>query len=392
MAVRKDTWILIAVLAIGVPAAVITAIVSFNTIASAPIHSDAGRVPSVTRSTPDPQWSEAVEQARQTIRAAIVEQNLPGVSVAVGTAGQVVWAEGFGFANVTDHTPVSPEMAFRIGHASKPITSAAVGLLLERGRLDLDAPIQKYVPTFPAKAWPVTLRHLMAHTAGVRHYRDTEWGDRPAEHCDRASLGLKTFQDDPLLFEPGSEYRYSTYGWVLVSAAVEAVSNETFFEFVRREISAPIGMTNTGPDSVEARPDRATPYYQPFKGLTVVDNDYSCFAGAGGLTSTPSDLVRFGVAIGGGKILRSETVKMLQTPQVLTSGKETDYGLGWMLETIPVAGVPTRMAGHGARTVLGGTTSLLTFPGRGLVVTVMTNKAFADTKSVALAIAQRFAK
>ena len=394
MSIRKETWFTIAVLAIGLPAAVIAAIVALDSITSPPLHTSAEDAPSVTRSAPAPAWAEAVDQARRIARAALIEQNVPGLSVAVGVGSEIVWAEGFGWANLKDRVPVAPEMGFRIGHASKPITSAAVGLLLEQHRIDLDEPIQKYVPAFPEKEWPVTLRQLMSHTAGIRHYRDTEWGDRPAGHCDRAAEGLKIFANDPLRFEPGSEYRYSTYGWVLVSAAVEAVANEPFFDFVRREITAPLGMTATGPDSTGPRSDRATPYHKPFTGLQPVDDfDFSCFAGAGGFVSTPSDLARFAIALRTGKLLQPSTVKMLQTPQVLaSSGKETDYGLGWMIETIPLAGTPTLMAGHGARPVRGGSTSLLTFPERGLVVTVMTNRAFADTKSIALAIAQRFGR
>ena len=119
--------------------------------------------------------------------------------------------------------------------------------------------------------------------------------------------------------------------------------------------------------------------------------DYSCFAGAGAFLSTPSDLVRFGMALNAGTLLRPDTVRMLQTPQLLASGKETDYGLGWMLETYQLAGVPTRMASHASRSLVGGSTSFMTFPERGLVVAITSNTSYADTKSIALQIAQAFA-
>ena len=101
--------------------------------------------------------------------------------------------------------PVAPGLRFRIGHASKALTSAAVGLLREKGRLHLDDEIQTYVPAFPRKPWPVTLRQLMGHVAGVRHYRGEE-ADIPSGHCERASEGLQSFADDPLLFEPETQY------------------------------------------------------------------------------------------------------------------------------------------------------------------------------------------
>ena len=135
---------------------------------------------------------------------------------------------------------------------SKALTSAAVGLLREQGRLHLDDEIQTYVPAFPKKQWPVTLRQLMGHVAGVRHYRDDEWGDKPSVHCERASEGVQSFANDPLLFQPETQYRYSTYGWVLVSAAVEAAANEPFFTFMRTQIFEPLGMADTTSDSATA--------------------------------------------------------------------------------------------------------------------------------------------
>jgi len=204
---------------------------------------------------------------------------------------------------------------------------------------------------------------------------------------------------DPLLFEPGTQYRYSTYGWVLVSAAVEAAADEPFFTFMRTQIFTPLGMTDTTPDSAtEPIPDRATIYFPRFSG----DNhfgpgvaktvDYSCFAGAGAFLSTPADLVRFGMAIGSGTLLQPATVAMLQTPQQLASGKDTDYGLGWMLETVDLASTPTRLASHASRSLLGASTSFMTFPERGIVVAVMSNTSYADTRSIALRIAQAFAE
>ena len=366
-------------------------------VTATPLHPNPQDVPSVTQSAPLPKWAGAVEQGRQLARAGLVEQNLPGLSVAVGVGGDIVWAEGFGWANLENRVPVAPGMRFRIGHASKALTSAAVGLLLEKGRLHLDDEIQTYVPAFPRKQWPVTLRQLMGHVAGVRHYRGEE-ADMPSAHCERASEGLQSFADDPLLFEPETQYRYSTYGWVLVSAAVEAAANEPFFTFMRTQIFTPLGMADTTSDSAtEPIPDRATFYFPRFSGDNVRARswrrtvDYSCFAGAGAFLSTPSDLVRFGMALSSGKLLQPATVSMLQTPQQLASGKDTDYGLGWMLETVPLAGEPTRLASHASRTCVGASTSFLTFPERGLVVAVTANISFADTRSIALKIAQAFA-
>ena len=394
---RISIWLVLIILAAGVVLTVILGVWGYAH-AVPPLYPDPQKVPSAAEVSPPPAWVGAVEQARQIARAGISGQNLPGLSIAVGVRGEIAWAEGFGWADIEKRVPVSPGLRFRIGHVSNALTSAAVGLLREQGRLHLDYEIQKYVPAFPKKPWPITLRQLMGHVAGVRHYRGEE-ADVPSGHCETASEGLPSFADDPLLFEPETQYHYSTYGWVLLSAAVEAAAGEPFFTFMRTHIFRPLGMTDTTPDSAtEPIPNRATFYFPRFSGDNHFGHevartvDYSCFAGAGAFLSTPVDLVRFGMAMSSGKLLHSDTVRLFQTPQWLGSGKETDYGLGWMIETVPLAGESTRMAGHASRSLLGASTSFLTFPERGLVVAVTSNTSYADLRSIALGIAQAFAE
>jgi serine beta-lactamase-like protein LACTB, mitochondrial len=397
MSSRKEAWLS----AIGVVVAVLFAaglwLYSFLNSLTTTLYRDPQDVPSATQSTPLPEWAGAAEQARQIARASVVEHNLPGLSVAVGVGRDLVWAEGFGWADIEKRIPVTPDSRFRLGHASIPLTSAAVGLLLEKDRLRFGDGIQKYVPTFPHKRWPITLRQLMAHTAGVRHYRD-EADYMPTAHCERASEGLQSFANDPLLFEPETQYQYSTFGWILVSAAVEAAAGEPFFAYMHNKIFMPLGMSGTTADSgSEPVPNRATFYYPRFSGdpafgpklATAVD--YSCFAGAGGFLSTPSDLVRFGVALNTGKLLDPATVRKLQRRQLLTSGAETDYGLGWMLENVTLTGEPTPVAGHASRTPLGGSTTFMMVPERDLVVAMTSNISDVSTKYIAIRIADVFA-
>ena len=372
-------------------------IYTFVIAVSTKLHPNPKDVPSVTLAAPSPKWTAAVDQGRQIARAGLVGQNLPGLSVAVGVGGDIVWAEGFGWANMENRVPVAPGMRFRIGHASKSLTSAAVGVLLEKGKLHLEDEIQTYVPEFPRKQWPVTLRQLMGHVAGIRHYTsDAEYG--PSMHCERAADGLRIFADDPLRFEPDTQYGYSTYGWVLVSAAVEAAAKEPLSTFMAAQVFKPLGMTaTTFETSADPMADRVTFYQRQFTGdagegvVPATTVDYSCFAGAAAILSTPSDLVRFGMGINGGKLLQPDTVKKLQTPQMLNSGEETEYGLGWMVEEVTLAGEPIRMVHHASRSLNGGTTSFMTFPARKMVVAVTANIANAITRDIALAIAQAFA-
>ena len=390
---RIQTLLVLIVVAVGLLITAILGLFAYISATATPLHPDAQSVPSVARSAPSPQWAEAVERARKVMREGLVEQNLPGLSVAVGVGGDIVWAEGFGWADLENRMPIAPDTRFRIGTASVALTSAAVGLLLEKGQLKLDEKIQTYVPEFPEKQWPVTVRQLMGHVAGVRN----DAGDEGplGEHCERTVEGLQLFRDRTLLFEPGTRYRFSSFGWILLSAAVEAAADEPFLTFMRRQVFAPLGMDDTRADSAtEPPPSRAISYFPRFAadpryGLHLTRQiDYSCYAGSSVFLSTPSDLVRFGMAINSGKLLQPATVQLLQAPQRLTSGQETGYGLGWDLETVTLAGAPMHWVGHDGTSMGGMVASFITFPERGLVVSVMSNIAYADAEALAVKVAQ----
>ena len=395
---RTETWLLLIAVGVALIPVALAGLWGYMTVSARPLHPDPRDVRSVTHSAPPPSWAGAVEQGRRIVRAGLAEQNLPGPSVAVGVDGDVVWAEGFGWGDLENRVPIAPDLKFRIGTASTALTSAAVGLLLEEGRLQLDEVIQTYVPEFPQKQWPVTLRHLMGHLAGVRNDGGDE-GPLLSMRCERPVDALAPFADRPLLFEPGTEYRFSSYGWILVSAAVEAAANEPFLTFMRKRIFEPLGMRDTMADSAaKPIPNRATPYFPRFAadpryGLHLMRPiDYSCYAGSSVFLSTPSDLVRFGMAINRGRLLQPATVQLLQTSQRLASEQETGYGLGWDIETVALAGRQTRWVGHDGTSLGGTVASLMTFPEQGIVVSVTSNISYADTPAVALKIAQAFAE
>lgn len=365
--------ILVWTAAVVVAAMVVLGIAVFMTLDRVPVHPEGSSVPSRMLAAPAARHEKAVAEARRLAIALVREENLPGLSIAVGVGGKVVWAEGFGYADIQQHAPVTPQTRFRIGTASKPLTAAAVGLLHQRGRLDLDAPVQQYVPAFPPKQWPVTTRQLMGHVAGLRHHRG-ERESRPNRHCTTTAQGLQLFAADPLLFRPGTAFSYSTYGWIVVSNAVESAAGVPFYDFMQREVFAPLGMRDTVPDGPGV-PNRAFFYSPAMRGNTRLGLeparlvDSSCFAGAGAFLSTPADLVRFGLAMLNGTLLEPKTVALLQTPLQLESGKSTGYGLGWSVEDAKV--------GHGG-SATGGTASLLTFPEQGIVVAVTSNVSFAE--------------
>lgn len=389
---KLSNWLVVLAGAVFLLVTIITGVIGYTALTAVPIHADAGGVPSAP-TVASPRWAEAIAQAGQHVRASVVAQNLPGLSVAVGVDGEIVWAEGFGWADIDQKVPVTPGTRFKIGTASTALSSAAVGLMLQDGRLDLSDRIQKYVPAYPEKEWPVTLRQVMGHVAGLRSDGGDE-GPFRSTHCDRTVDGLGLFANGSLRFEPGTAYRFSSYGWILVSAAVESAAGEPFFSVMRRRVFDPLGMKDTMPDAetVSERamtyfPRMGDPRYSPDGGPRVTD--YSCYAGGAALLSTPSDLVRFGMGIDGGRLLEPATVELLQTPLKLSSGVSTGYGLGWDVRTVELSGRPIRQAGHTGDWMGGPVSSLMTFPD-GLVVAVTSNIAYADAPGIGLEIAQAF--
>lgn len=312
----------------------------------------------------------AIEAGRDIIRRTMEEHSIPGMSVAVGVDGDIVWSEGFGFADLEQRTPATTLTRFRIGSVSKPVTAAAIGKLYQESRLDLDAPIQQYVPDFPEKRWPITTRQLGGHLAGIRHYEGDEMlNDHRYETVEE---GLTIFADDPLLHQPDSAYEYSSYGWNLISAVIEGASGDEFLPYMRREVFLPLGLRSIvaeHTDSIIAH--RASFYELSDEGEVLnapyVDNSYK-WAG-GGFISNTEDLIGFAYGMLDGSLLEPSTVHVLFSPQSTTSGDATNYGIGWR-SGVDDAG--RRWIGHTGGSV-GGRAVLTIYPDQNIVVAALAN-------------------
>lgn len=319
---------------------------------------------------PPPPYETAAEQSRTLLDTLMERERIPGLTAAVLVDGDVVWAEGFGYADVEHKTPVTPLTKMRIGSVSKPLTSVALGVLVEEGRLDLDAPVQRYVPSFPEKRYEVTTRQAAGHIAGIRHYRDDEFYNRT--HYDSVEEGLEIFEQDSLLFEPGTQYEYSSYGWNLVSAVIEGAADEPFLRYMRRAVIEPMTLRHTVAGHTDSLIAHRTRFYSRNDEGTLlngpyVDNSYK-WAG-GGYLSTATDLVRFGDAMLRREVLAPETVELLFTPLETTEGESTDYGLGWQVGTDDQ---DRRTVGHSGGSV-GGSTQFVLYPNEHVVVALISN-------------------
>ena len=286
----------------------------------------------------------AEKDVEAEVSAHIAKQRIPGLSIAIAQDGRVVWSKGFGLADVENDVPVVPATVFRIASSTKPITAVAVMQLVERGQLDLDAPIQRYVPSFPAKPWRITPYQLLAHLGGIRNYRSDDFGGEPDNARPYKTLveALDVFKDDPLDAEPGTRYGYTTFGYTLLGTAVEGASGATFVEYLRENVFKRAGMVQTRTDSpYDLIPHRARGYTRlgvrekfvgrppsgPLRNSDFMDSSYKI--PGGGLVSTAEDMVRFAIAVEEGALVKPETLARMTTRQRTRSGEETPYGLGW---------------------------------------------------------------
>ena len=201
----------------------------------------------------------ALAKVDQIVGDVMRRQQIPAMTVAIGMGDRIVYSKGSGTADLENAVPATTDSLIRTGSISKPISAAAAMTLVEAGKLDLDAPVQKYCAPFPVKPFPITTRELLSHTAGIRHYKGDEISS--TRHYKGMSDGFAIFANDPLLFEPGSAYSYSTYGYTVVGCAIEGASGEKFADYVAEHVLKPAGMTHTFVDDVfEIVPHRARGY------------------------------------------------------------------------------------------------------------------------------------
>jgi CubicO group peptidase (beta-lactamase class C family) len=277
-------------------------------------------------------WTAEKEAAlKKLVTSEMDKERIPGLSIAIVGENREMWSEGFGFADLEHRVPATPRTVYRIASVSKPITATAAMQLQEQRKLDLDAPVQRYVPQFPVKQWPITPRHLLEHTSGIRHYRPDEDVNR---HAYRGlSEALEPFKHDPLLFEPGTNFRYTSYGFLLLGAVIEGAASMAYADCVRANLLQPCGMNSTRPDDwAPVVHDRARGYRLDSAGqlLNSAWVDQSNKLPGGGWLSTVEDLARFALAIQAGTLLRPTTRAQMWTRVKTTDGREMDYSKGWM--------------------------------------------------------------
>jgi CubicO group peptidase (beta-lactamase class C family)/tetratricopeptide (TPR) repeat protein len=321
-------------------------------------------------------YADKIRAFEEYVRASMPKDHIPGMTVGFAW-GDYTWVEGFGYADLENRTPAKAESAYRLASITKSLTGEAIVQLAERGKLDLDAEIQKYVPDYPAQKWPVTVRNLLTHTAGGQ----TGSGLGP-EHVTTKEV-VARISKYPIQYETGTRFDYQTSGYNLLGAAIENVSGQTFDAYMRENLLLPAGMKDTRMDDVRGLvPNRVRGY--DFDGNEIVNApflDVSSRFGGGGLTGTVPDLLRWPTAAFAGKILSPKWIDEMLRPFTSKSGRftglgdgDTFYTLGWMVQ--PVNG---SFAAFAAGSQKGTEAMVYYFPERHLTIAVATNLQFAPT-------------
>lgn len=322
-----------------------------------------------------PGYRDAIRADSGMLRRLKEGLRAPGLSLTVAAGGKIVWSVSCGYADLKSRRPVTAHTRFRIGSVSKALTATALAEYAERGLVNLDAPVNRYVD-FPSHGGAITLRRLAGHLAGIRHYESrAEAVNR--RHFVSVGATLSLFADDSLVAEPGTRFSYSSYGYDVIGAALERVSGLDFASLMREAVLAPAHMSET---TLATAPRSAQSTFYELKdsgGVRVAPPiDLSDRLPAGGFLSTPDDLARFGVALTDGTLVRKETAALMFRSQRTTAGEKTGYGLGFEVHPSPFG---LFVGDTGA--VAGGTAALAIHVRTGTVLALTTNLGYATAVS-----------
>jgi CubicO group peptidase (beta-lactamase class C family) len=310
----------------------------------------------------------------------------PGCAVGVAVGGMPVLSRAYGMADIEQEQPASPETVFEAGSVSKQFTAAAVLLLAQQGKLSLDDPVRKYVPELPDYGRPITIRHALTHTSGLRDWGSVVaaagWPRTSRVHTHAHVLDVASRQR-ALNFQPGSQFSYCNTGYNLAAILVSRVSGMPFAEFTRREIFEPLGMTRTTwrDDYTRIVKGRATAY-APVPGGWRIDMPFENVHGNGGLPTTVGDLLKWNENFVHAKVGGPAFVAAQQQQMRLNDGSEIEYAAG--LYVTEFRGV--REVSHSGSTA-GYRAFLARYPEQGLSVAALCNAADANATRLAQQIA-----
>ncbi|MBT8146366.1 MAG: beta-lactamase family protein [Gammaproteobacteria bacterium] len=333
---------------------------------------------SVCGLTESPRFEHAnASSASKLLRETLRNDHGTGIAAAVIVNGKLIWSDAAGKSGNRDNPELTPLASMRLGSVSKPITAALVARLYDLGLLNLDSPIQQYVPEFPVQNDTLTLRHLLSHTSGIRHYNFSSFSESNSRvQYQNLSESLFLFSDDPLLFPPGEQYAYSSFGYNLAGAAIENALGVSFGDALQEYLVQPMMLERTNVDNpaafVPCRPAFYTVTFGRITLSTIWRNHSDAYPSAGILASA-EDLARFADTYFRGDYLEAKTRDYFMTPVTLDDRQVQRQSPGWELgfdESGDIA-----WYGHGG-TTNGAYASLRYYPGSNMIIAGISNYNF----------------
>jgi CubicO group peptidase (beta-lactamase class C family) len=281
-------------------------------------------------------------KANKIINKHMNSNNFLGVTAGLYIENCGTYVSGAGFTNKSDQKRTNSNMLGRIASISKPMTAIAIMQLYEKGMIDIDKPIQNYLKEFPQKAkGDITIRHLLKHTSGISHY-SSKWDALSFTQYSTLVNALDAFKDKELGFEPGTQYRYSSYGYTVLGAIIEKVSQMSYREYMRKNIWDVAGMSNTSLEEDKQKYNNKSRLYLKVASTYIKspNTDLSVIYSAGGVQSTAKDLLKFGEAVLNHKLIDSSTLKMMinATDELAPAIGDDPYGFGWAVYEDPKYG------------------------------------------------------
>ena len=278
-----------------------------------------------------PPWSAQVD----AVFAQWNRPGSPGCALGVYSDGQTIYARGYGMADLEHDAPITPGSVFYAGSVSKQFTAMAAALAIKQGRLSADDDVRKYVPELPVYDRPITIRHLLHHTSGLRDVNTLMVlaGRRDEDAFDNEAVLRIVSRQKALNFLPGDEYLYSNSGYAMLALAIERATGVPFAEYAKTNIFEPLGMdvSHFHTDLSRLVPGRAWAYDRRPDGTFVLNSPQNERAGAGGLFTTVRELARWDENFYDGRVGGPDVIRMLETPGRLNSGTDLSYAWGLMV-------------------------------------------------------------
>lgn len=303
--------------------------------------------------------------------------NVPGASVIVVRGDRIVFRKSYGLADVERRAAATPHTHYRLASITKQFTAAAILTLVSQGKLSLDDPVKRWLPSLPSFADAMTIRQLLTHSSGLVDYEDVMSPSTTVQLTDADVLRLLETQSTTY-FEPGTSYRYSNTGYVFLALIVERVSGQRFADFLHDQIFSPLGMTTTVAhvEGVDTVVNRAYGYSLADGAWRRTDQSMtSATLGDGGIYTSVADLVHWLQALDRGRFAEASI------PRVDTGVKGERYGFGWRING--------NIVSHTGET-MGFRNALVRFPQEKLSVVVLTNRNEGRPYDLALRVAACF--